>query len=68
MREKLQIEAGDRFTKVDAVQPVVWVVDKVLEMPGMPRHVRLVKERGHASTTVSIETLMNTRFFRPAAN
>lgn len=66
MRGKRKIEAGDRFVKVDAVQPVIWVVEKVLEVPGLPPHVRLVKDSGHDSTTVSLETLMNTRFFRPA--
>lgn len=66
MRGKRKIEAGDRFIKVDAVQPVIWVVVKVLEMPGLPAHVRLVKDTGHDSTTVSLETLMNIRFFRPA--
>ncbi len=68
MRGKLQIEAGDRFIKVDSKQPVVWIVDKVLETPGLPRHARLVKESGRDSTTVSVETLMNTRFFRPVTD
>lgn len=68
MRGKQQIEAGDRFIKVDSKQPVVWIVEKVLDTPGLPRHVRLVKELGRDSTTVSIETLMNVRFFRPATD
>lgn len=68
MRGKQQIEAGDRFIKVDSKQPVVWIVEKVLDTPGLPRHVRLVKESGRDSTTVSIDTLMNVRFFRPATD
>jgi hypothetical protein len=68
MRDKQGIAEGDRFMKVDSVQPVVWVVDKLLETPGLPRHVRLVKESSRDSTTVSMETLTNGRFFRPATD
>lgn len=68
MREKQQIEAGDRFIKVDSKQPVIWIVEKILETPGLPQHVRLVKESGRDSTTVSIETLTNVRFFRAAVD
>lgn len=68
MLGKRKIETGARFVKVGALQPVVWVVEKVLDMPGLPNHVRLLKDGGRDSMTVSVEALLNPRLFRPAAD
>lgn len=68
MLGKQKIEAGARYIKVGALKPVVWIVEKVMDLPGLPHHVRLFKDGGKDSMTVSVDALQNPRLFRPAAD
>lgn len=65
---KKQLSFGDRFVKQNPVVSVVWVVDCVIDPPGLPAHVRLVREdRPSDLCTVSVHALSDRRYFRPAA-
>lgn len=63
---KKQIRSGERYVKPSGLAPVVWVVDRVVDAPGLPPHVRLQREDCPLDTvTVSVQTLLNPRFYRP---
>lgn len=66
MWSKRQISFGDRYVKHSALARVVWVVDRVVDAPGLPTHVRLVREGSPLDTiTVSLYALGSSDFYRP---
>lgn len=65
---KNQVSCGDRYVKQNPALPVIWVVDRLVEAPGLPSHVRLVRDdRRFEMCTVSLHALNNRRFFKPLA-
>ncbi len=65
---KRQLSAGERYLKRNEMLPVVYVVDRVVELPGLPKHVRLQREDNPLDcVTVSLDTLLDPRFYKPLA-
>ncbi|GHU01527.1 hypothetical protein FACS1894186_4410 [Alphaproteobacteria bacterium] len=67
------VKIGDIFLKVGKVGSH-WVVDRIMEYPDIPAHVRLVEQGGNERTvTVALSTLDNAKFWtvgaaKPAAS
>lgn len=66
--KRKQLHSGDRYIKQSPVAPAVWVVERLMEPPGLPRHVRLVRENAPLdAVTVSVYALLDERLYRPVA-
>lgn len=69
MRIKRQIQCGDRYMKIAPIAPMVWVVERLMDVPRLPNHVRLMREDAPLDTmTVSVDALFDPRFYRPLAS
>ncbi len=67
MPKKLPVTTGDRFVKAGN-PPSHWTVDRTLEYPDIPPHVRLVEQGGnHRTITVALSALLDQRSYRPMA-
>lgn len=73
-RSGRDVRADDRFAKVtdllEAAQ-TVWVVVHPVDIPGLPRHIKLIREdEPHRAVTVALSALIDRRLYRrlePAA-
>jgi hypothetical protein len=61
-----QIAVGDMFTTGSSSSRRVYVVEALVESPGIPTHVRLVPEGQNGSTGMLMSTsaLLDPRFWR----
>jgi hypothetical protein len=58
------VQPGDRFLRAGN-PPTAWIVERVMEMPDMPPHVRLFREDRPTQTLfIGISVLEDTRQFR----
>ncbi len=67
-RSGRDVRADDRFAKVtdllEAAQ-TVWVVVHPVDLPGLPRHVKLIREdEPHHAVTVALSALLDRRLYR----
>jgi hypothetical protein len=67
-RSSRDVRADDRFAKVtdllEAAQ-TVWVVIHPVDIPGLPRHIKLVREdEPHRAVTVALSALLDRRLYR----
>ena len=61
---KTSTQPGDRFLRAGN-PPTVWVVERIMEMPDMPPHVRLFREdRPIQPLFLGISVLEDTKQFR----
>lgn len=61
----MNVKPGDLFVKNDNVVSV-FMVDKVLDLPSFPVHVRLVEQGGNNRTvTVALSVLNDEKFWKP---
>jgi hypothetical protein len=68
MAKSADVELGARFVKTN-VPNMVWIVEKLFQLPSEPPHARLFREnQPRDKITVSVATLFNPRFFRRAAS
>ncbi len=58
---KSPVQPNDIFQKASGLASK-WVVDRVIEFPDLPLHVRLVEQGGNERTvTVALSALLDTR-------
>ena len=63
----MNVKTGDLFVKNDKVVSV-FKVEKVLDLPSFPTHVRLVEQGGNNRTvTVALSVLNDEKFWKPQA-
>jgi hypothetical protein len=67
-RSSRDVRADDRFAKVtdllEAAQ-TVWVVVHPVDLPGLPRHIKLIREdEPHHAVTVALSALLDRRLYR----
>lgn len=67
-RSGRDVRADDRFAKVtdllEAAQ-TVWIVVHPVDLPGLPRHVKLIREaEPHHAVTVALSALLDRRLYR----
>ena len=67
-RSSRDVRADDRFAKVtdllEAAQ-TVWIVVHPVDLPGLPRHVKLIREdEPHRAVTVALSALLDRRLYR----
>ena len=61
---KSPIQPNDVFQKASGLASK-WVVDRVIEFPDLPLHVRLIEQGGNERTvTVALSTLLDPRQWR----
>ena len=61
---KTSIQPGDRFLRAGN-PPTAWIVERIMEMPDMPPHVRLFREDRPTQTLfIGISVLDDTKQFR----
>ena len=66
--EKITVQPGDAFIKVGGVDSI-WKVDRILEYPDLPPHIRLIENGGNNRTaTVAFSALMDTKCWIPVQN
>jgi len=67
---KTAVQPGDQYIK-EGTPPTQWTVERVLDFPNTPQHVRLVRKRSEATNTrtitVAMSALLDKKFFRPMA-
>lgn len=64
MSRTVNIKQGERYVRPEAPE-IVWVVDRLVEIPGLPMHARLVAEKRRRQTmTMSEVALRNKTFYR----
>jgi len=67
---KLDIKPGDQYVK-SGMPPTYWTVDRLLDFPNTPQHVRLVRRRDETShtrvITIAVSALMDRRNYKPVA-
>ena len=64
-KDKNAIETGCMYRKMSGINSV-WVVDKMLEYPDLPPHVRLIEKGGNERTiTIALCALLDERLWRP---
>lgn len=62
-KEPETVQPKEVFRKVNGIESV-WIVERLLEFPGAPLHVRLVEKGGNDRTvTVALSQLLDTRFW-----
>lgn len=62
---KSPVQPNDIFQKASGLTSK-WLVDRVIEFPDLPLHVRLVEQGGNERTvTVALSTLMDQRQWSP---
>jgi hypothetical protein len=57
------ISIGDRFTKVGDYSRMVYVADSLVELHGLPPHVRLVRFGGGDGMLMSASALLDPRLW-----
>jgi len=58
------IKVGDKFIKPE-VPKMVWVVNRLVEIPGMPPHAKLIVQgRLNQSMTLSLDALTDQILYR----
>ena len=58
------IKVGDKFIKPE-VPNMVWVVNRLVEIPGMPPHAKLIVQgRLNQSMMLSLEALTDQNLYR----
>ncbi len=67
-RSSRDVRADDRFAKVtdllEAAQ-TVWIVVHPVDLPGLPRHIKLIREdEPHHAVTVALSALLDRRLYR----
>lgn len=67
-RSGKDVRADDRFAKVtdllEAAQ-TIWVVVHPVDLPGLPRHIKLIRENEpHHAVTVALSALLDRRLYR----
>lgn len=67
-RSGRDVRADDRFAKVtdllEAAQ-TIWVVVHPVDLPGLPRHIKLIREdEPHHAVTVALSALLDRRLYR----
>jgi hypothetical protein len=67
-RSSRDVRADDRFAKVtdllEAAQ-TVWIVVHPVDLPGLPRHIKLIREdEPHRAVTVALSALLDRRLYR----
>ena len=61
----MNVKIGDFYVKNDKVVSV-FKVEKILDLPSFPPHVRLVEQGGNNRTvTVALSVLNDEKFWRP---
>lgn len=61
---KFPVQPNDIFQKASGLTSK-WVVDRVIEFPDLPLHVRLIEQGGNERTvTVALSTLLDPRQWR----
>lgn len=64
MTQKQNVQSGDLFMKA-GTPPSKWIVDRMLDFPNMPPHVRLIQYDNRRRTiTVALSTLLDSAHFR----
>ena len=64
MSRKVAIKQGERYIRPEAPE-IVWVIDRLVEIPGLPGDARLVSEKRRRQTmTMSEVALVNKTFYR----
>lgn len=65
---KDQVAIGDSVTKIGTVSTLTYVVDSVVDVPGMPPHVRLVPEgQGEGGMLIGKAAVSDRRLWRRVA-
>ena len=60
-REQATVQPKDAFKKLHSVEST-WVVERLLEFPDIPLHVRLIEQGGNNRTvTVALSQLLDNR-------
>ena len=63
---KPTIQPGDRFTK-EGNPPSIWVVERLIERPDFPVHVRLRREdESNRTVTIGLAVLLERLGYSPA--
>ncbi|MGN0903650.1 MAG: hypothetical protein ACI4PW_00670 [Alphaproteobacteria bacterium] len=61
---KCPVQPNDVFQKASGL-PSKWIVERIIEFPDLPLHVRLNEQGGNERTvTVALSTLLDTRQWR----
>ncbi|MCW9035658.1 MAG: hypothetical protein OQK35_04075 [Alphaproteobacteria bacterium] len=64
---KVAVQPGDQYVK-EGTPPTQWTVERILDFPNTPQHVRLVRKRNEATNTrtitVAMSALLDKKFFR----
>ncbi len=64
--EKITVQPGDAFIKIGGIDSI-WKVERILEYPDLPPHIRLVEHGGNSRTaTVALSALMDTKCWQTA--
>ena len=61
---KIEINPGDQYIK-EGTPPTHWTVDRLLEFPNTPTHVRLIRRRDETShtrvITIAVSALLDKK-------
>ena len=62
---KISVQPNDVYQKANGLSSK-WLVERIIEFPDLPLHVRLNEQGGNERTvTVALSALLDTRQWRP---
>jgi hypothetical protein len=63
-QKNLSVKPGDRFMRVGETN-TIWIVERLLDLHGVPQHLRLVNIGGHRrALTFAVSAVLDRALFR----